>query len=110
MENQKINSQNSTPMSSILVKPIITEKMSIQGDKLNRYGFIVRRDANKIQIKKAIKELYGVDVLEVNTMIFTGKNKYRYTKSGFIAGRTKAFKKAIITLAEGEKIDFYSNI
>lgn len=97
-------------MSSIIVKPLITEKMSLQGDRLNRYGFIVRREANKIQIKKAIKDLYGVDVLEVNTMNYTGKNKYRYTKSGFIAGRTKAFKKAIVTLSEGEKIDFYSNI
>ena len=78
-------------MSSIIVKPLITEKMSIQGEKLNRYGFIVRREANKIQIKKAIKELYGVDILEVNTMIFTGKNKYRYTKSVIIAGRTRAY-------------------
>ena len=97
-------------MSSIIVKPLITEKMSIQGEKLNRYGFIVRREANKIQNKKAIKELYGVDILEVNTIKKKKKNKYRYTKSGIIAGRTRAYKKAIITLAEGEKIDFYSNI
>ncbi|NPV36725.1 MAG: 50S ribosomal protein L23 [Bacteroidales bacterium] len=95
---------------SVIIKPIITEKMTTQGEKLNKYGFIVRRDANKIQIKKAIKELYGVNVVEVNTMIYTGKNKVRYTKRGFIAGRTQAYKKAIVTVAEGEKIDFYSNI
>mgnify|MGYP000920204858 CR=1 FL=1 len=95
---------------SVIIKPLITEKMTAQGEKLNRYGFVVRREANKIEIKRAIKDLYGVEVLEVNTMIYTGKNKNRYTKGGYIAGRTKAFKKAMVTLAEGEKIDFYSNI
>lgn len=95
---------------NIIIKPIITEKMTHLGDQLNRYGFVVDRRANKLQIKKAIKELYGVDPVEVNTMIYSGKNKSRFTKGGVITGRTSAYKKAIITLAKGETIDFYSNI
>ncbi len=95
---------------SIIIKPIITEKMTQMGEQLNRYGFVVDRRANKIQIKKAIKDLYGVDVVEVNTMVYSGKNKSRFTKAGVISGRTSTYKKAIITVAEGETIDFYSNI
>ncbi len=95
---------------TIILKPIITEKMTQMGEKLNRYGFMVDRNANKLEIKHAIKELYGVDVVEVNTMIFSGKNKTRFTKGGIISGRTNAYKKAIVTLAKGETIDFYSNI
>jgi len=95
---------------TVILKPIITEKMTHLGEKLNRYGFMVDRRANKLQIMQAIKELYGVDVASVNTMIFSGKNKSRFTKSGVISGRTNAYKKAIITLAKGETIDFYSNI
>jgi large subunit ribosomal protein L23 len=94
----------------ILIKPIITEKMTDLGEKLNRYGFIVHREANKIQVKQAVEELYGVDVRAVNTMRYSGKEKSRHTRTGLIAGRTSAFKKAIVTLAEGETIDFYSNI
>ncbi len=94
----------------IIQKPIITEKMNEMAEKLQRYGFIVDNKANKVQIKKAIEELYDVDVVSVNTMNYGGKQKSRATKSGYIAGRTKAFKKAIITLAEGQSIDFYSNI
>jgi len=94
----------------ILIKPIITEKMTDLGEKLNRYGFIVHREANKIQVKQAVEELYGVDVQAVNTMRYSGKTKSRNTKTGLISGRTSAFKKAIVTLAEGETIDFYSNI
>ena len=94
----------------ILVKPIVTEKMTTQGEDLNRYGFIVEKDANKIQIKLAVEKMYGVSVESVNTMRYGGKMKSRMTKSGVIAGKTKSFKKAIITLAEGETIDFYSNI
>jgi large subunit ribosomal protein L23 len=94
----------------ILLKPIVTEKMTSQGEDLNRFGFIVDRKANKIQIKQAIEELYGVNVVSVNTMVYTGKNKSRYTRTGIINGKTKSFKKAIVTLAEGETIDFYSNI
>ena len=95
---------------NILIKPIITEKMTELGEKLNRFGFIVRKDANKVQIKKAVEELYGVEVESVNTMNNAGKRKSRYTKTGLISGTTGATKKAIITLADGETIDFYSNI
>jgi large subunit ribosomal protein L23 len=95
---------------TIILKPIITEKMTQMGEKLNRYGFMVDRKANKLQIKQAIKDLYGVDVATINTMVFSGKNKSRYTKTGIISGRTTAYKKAIVTLAKGETIDFYSNI
>ena len=95
---------------TILIKPIITEKMTDQGEKLNRYGFIVHREANKLQVKQAVEELYGVDVQAVNTMRYSGKVKSRNTRTGLISGRTSAYKKAIITLAEGETIDFYSNI
>ncbi len=95
---------------NIIIKPVITEKMTAVGEKMNRYGFIVHKKANKLQIKKAVKELYGVDVDTVNTMNYSGKKKSRFTKAGAITGRTNAYKKAIVTLAEGETIDFYSNI
>jgi len=96
---------------SIIVKPIITEKMTAISEKTtNRFGFIVDRKANKIEIKKAVESLYGVKVDIVNTMVYRGKSKSRNTKAGFITGKTSAFKKAIITLAAGETIDFYSNI
>jgi len=95
---------------NIIVKPVITEKMTGLGEKFNRYGFIVHKKANKLEIKKAVKDLYGVDVESVNTMFYSGKNKSRFTKAGVISGRTSAYKKAIVTLAKGETIDFYSNI
>lgn len=94
----------------ILKKPIITEKMTGQGEKLNRYGFIVDKKANKLQIRKAVEEMYDVTVASVNTIVYGGKEKSRYTKTGMITGKTNSFKKAIITLAEGDTIDFYSNI
>lgn len=84
--------------------------MTQEGEKLNRYGFIVDRRANKLQIRNAVESMYGVTVSEVNTMRYAGKNKSRYTKSGIIAGKQNAYKKAIVTLKEGDKIDFYSNI
>jgi large subunit ribosomal protein L23 len=94
----------------ILLKPIVTEKMTMQGDSLNRYGFVVDKRANKIQIKSAIEEMYGVSVEAVNTMRYLGKKKSRFTKSGVIEGRANSYKKAVVTLTDGEKIDFYSNI
>ncbi len=94
----------------VVFKPVITEKMTDKGDKLNQFGFIVSKDANKLQIKSEVEELYGVQVVSVNTMNYAGKRKSRFTKSGVISGKTKAFKKAIVTLAEGETIDFFSNI
>ena len=95
---------------NILLKPIVTEKMTEQGEDMNRYGFIVAKTANKIEIKKAVEDLYGVTVQSVNTMRYGGKAKSRHTKSGVISGKSKSFKKAIVTLVEGENIDFYSNI
>ena len=94
----------------ILIRPLVTEKMTILGDKLNRYGFIVDRSANKLEIKAAIEEMYGVKVLDVNTVNYHGKRKSRFTKAGLLSGRTNHFKKAIVTLAGEDKIDFYSNI
>ena len=94
----------------VLIKPIVTEKMTNITDKFNRFGFIVRPEANKLVIKKEIEALYNVTVVDVNTMNYSGKNKSRYTKAGFVKGRTAAFKKAIVTLKEGDTIDFYSNI
>jgi len=94
----------------VIIKPIVTEKMTELGEKLNRYGFVVDKRANKLQIKDAVEELYNVTVTDVNTMVYGGKTKSRYTKSGVIVGRTNSYKKAIVTLAEGENIDFYSNI
>ena len=94
----------------IIIKPIVTEKMTAEGEKLNRYGFIVERDANKIQIKEAVEKMYNVTVAEVNTMNYHGKRKQRYTKAGLLKGRTNHFKKAIVTLFGDDKIDFYSNI
>lgn len=95
---------------SILVRPIVTEKMTAQSERYNRYGFVVDKKASKLQIKTAIESLYGVTVDTVNTMIYGGKRKSRFTKSGVISGKTNAYKKAIVSLAEGDSIDFYSNI
>ena len=97
-------------MNEILIRPIVTEKMNAQAEKLNRYGFMVDKQANKFQIRKAVEEIYGVKVVSVNTMVYAGKLKSRFTKSGVITGRTNAYKKAVVTLNKGENIDFYSNI
>ena len=94
-----------------IVKPLVTEKMTAISEKQNnKFGFIVLPSANKIEIKKEIEAKYNVNVVSVNTMNYAGKRKSRYTRTGVIKGRTKAFKKAIVTLKEGETIDFYSNI
>lgn len=95
---------------SILIKPIITEKMTVQGEKLNRYGFVVDREANKLEIKKAVENMYGVTVSDVNIANYHGKRKGRLTKTGLLSGRTNHYKKAYVTLAGEDKIDFYSNI
>ena len=94
----------------IIIKPIVTEKLTVQGEKLNRYGFIVDREANKLQIKAAVEQLYNVTVADVNTVNYNGKRKARYTKAGMLKGRTNHFKKAYVTLAGEDKIDFYANI
>ncbi|MCF8364093.1 MAG: 50S ribosomal protein L23 [Prolixibacteraceae bacterium] len=94
----------------ILIKPLVTEKMNKQSERYNRYGFVVVRSATKPEIKKAVEYLYDVKVEAINTMVYGGKMKSRYTKSGIISGKTAAYKKAIVTLADGDSIDFYSNI
>ena len=94
----------------IIIKPIITEKLTVQGEKLNRYGFIVDREANKLQIKAAVEQMYNVTVDFVNTVNYHGKRKARYTKAGMLKGRTNHYKKAYVTLAGEDKIDFYANI
>ncbi len=95
----------------IIIKPIVTEKQTMITEKMaNRVGFRVSPDANKLEIKAAIEELYGVTVVKVNTMNYDGKRKSRYTKSGVVNGKEAAFKKAIVTLKEGDTIDFFSNI
>ena len=94
---------------SVIVKPIITEKMSNLEEKLGRYGFIVENSANKVQIKKDVEATYGVTVESVNTMRYAGKAK-RNRKTWAMDGRTASFKKAIVTLKDGEVIDIYGNI
>ena len=94
----------------IIKKPVITEKMTLESEKYNRFAFVVERNANKIEIKKAVEKMYDVDVHSVRTMVCIGKKRVRGTKSGMIIGKTSTYKKAIVTLAEGESIDFYSNI
>ena len=94
---------------SILKKPIVTEKVSALNES-GKYGFVVDMDANKVEIKKAVEQLYGVNVESVRTMNYLGKPKSRYTKSKVVSGRSASFKKAIVTVAEGEVIDFYSGV
>lgn len=84
--------------------------MTVQGEKLNRYGFIVDREANKLQIKAAVEQMYNVSVADVNTLNYHGKKKSRFTKAGVLRGRMNHYKKAYVTLAGDDKIDFYANI
>ncbi|MBP3774691.1 MAG: 50S ribosomal protein L23 [Bacteroidaceae bacterium] len=96
---------------NFIIKPLITEKMTSITEKANnKFGFVVRPEANKLQIKAEVEAFYNVTVKSVTTMRYAGKTKQRYTKTGLVKGRRNAFKKAIVTLAEGETIDFYSNI
>jgi large subunit ribosomal protein L23 len=84
--------------------------MTAQAEDMNRYGFIVHKDANKIQIRQAVEKLYGVSVASVNTIKYGGKSKQQYTRTGIVTGKSNSYKKAIVTLVEGDTIDFYSNI
>ena len=97
-------------MSQILIRPIVTEKMTAQGEKEGRYGFVVAKTSNKVQIKQAVEKEYSVTVTGVRTMICRGKNRTRYTKSLILSGRTSSYKKAIVTVKTGEAIDLYSSI
>ena len=95
---------------SIIKKPVITEKMTNESEKFNRYAFVVDRKANKIEIKKAVEKQYNVVVNSVRTMVCIGKKRVRGSKSGMIVGKTSTYKKAIVQLSLGDSIDFYSNI
>ena len=95
---------------SIIKKPVITEKMTAQGDKFNRYGFVVDKTANKVQIKTAVEKHYNVTVDSVNTQSYVGKVKTRNTTRGVAVGRVNQHKRAIVTLKEGDTIDFYASI
>lgn len=97
-------------LSEVLIKPVLSEKVNQLSEKFNRYTFIVDRKANKLEIKKAVEEFYGITVEKVNTMVMPSKVKQRMTKSGLLVGRKPARKKAIVTVAEGESIDLYDNI
>jgi|SRR5574344_210259 large subunit ribosomal protein L23 len=94
-----------------IIKPLVTEKMTKITEKQNNvFGFIVRPEANKLEIKKEVEGLYNVTVTSVNTIRYAGKRQSRYTKAGMVKGQRNAFKKAIVTLKDGDTIDFYSNI
>ena len=96
---------------AVIIKPMVTEKMSKITEKMpNRYGFIVSPDANKYEIKSEVEHLYGVNVVSVNTMKYSGKRSSRYTRAGLIRGQKPAYKKAIVTIKDDQVIDFYSNI
>ena len=97
-------------VTEILIKPILTEKANAQQESLRRYAFKVNRRANKLEIKTAIEQFYGVNVLEVNTLVVPGKQKTRSTKSGIISGVKSGYKKALVTVAEGESIDLYASL
>ena len=95
---------------SIIIKPIITEKITKEGEVFNRFGFVVDKKANKVQIKKAVEAAYGISVVTVNTMNYRADRTTKYTKSCLISGKTNSYKKAIVQVKEGETIDFYNNI
>lgn len=95
---------------SVLIKPIITEKMTSDSELYNRYGFLVNPTANKLQIKEAVEATYGVSVTKVRTMNYGPSRKTRFTKTGVQHGKSNAFKKAIVDVQDGDVIDFYSNL
>ena len=113
---------------TFIIKPLVTEKMTKLTEKSSvektykvkgqertkkaefKFGFIVRPEANKLEIKNEVESLYNVTVLDVNTIRYAGKRMSRYTRKGLVKGQKNAYKKAIVTLKEGDSIDFYSNI
>lgn len=97
-------------LSQILIKPILTEKANALQEKSRTFSFRVAKEANKLEIKNAIEGFYGVTVEDVRTIVVPGKNKSRFTKTGFVKGRKPSYKKALVVVAEGETIDLYSNI
>ena len=95
---------------SIIIRPIVTEKVTKESEVLNRFGFFVNKKANKVEIKKAVEATYGVTVVSVNTINVRPDRTTKYTKSGLISGKTNAEKKVFVKVKEGESIDFYNNI
>lgn len=95
-------------LAEVLVRPLITEKVNNQIEKSGRYTFMVDKRANKLEIKQAVQEFYGVQVSDVNTVVVPGKNKSRFTKAGLLKGVKSSYKKAVVTLAEGDSIDLFS--
>jgi large subunit ribosomal protein L23 len=94
--------------ADVLVRPVITEKVNGQMEKSGRYTFVIDKRANKLEVKKAVEEFYGVKVDDVNTCVVPAKAKTRMTKAGILSGRKSGYKKAIVTLAAGESIDLFS--
>ena len=97
-------------LSDVLIRPVLSEKVNRQTEKFRRYTFVVDKRANKLEIKKAVEEFYGIQVEDVNTLIMPSKAKSRNTKAGVVSGRKPSKKKAIVTVAEGETIDLYGNV
>lgn len=97
-------------MKNILIKPLITEKMTAESERINAYGFVVNDDANKSEIKDAVEKTYGVTVARVRTLRVDGKVRSRFTRTGVLRGRSESYKKAIVRLVDGDVIDFYENI
>jgi large subunit ribosomal protein L23 len=95
-------------LSEVLLRPKVTEKVNGQMEKHNRYTFVVDKRSNKLEIKAAVEEFYNVKVANVNTIVVPAKSKSRFTKAGFISGRKPSFKKAVVTLVEGETIDLFA--
>jgi large subunit ribosomal protein L23 len=95
-------------LANVLVRPVVTEKVNNQMERSSRYTFVVDKKANKLEIKKAVEEFYGVKVADVNTIVVPGKRKSRFTKAGYIQGIKPSYKKAVVKLAEGDSIDLFS--
>ena len=95
-------------LSEVLIEPVITEKINLQMERTGRYTFVVGARANKLEIKKAVEDFYGVKVVGVNTMVVPAKSKTRFTKAGLLSGRKPSYKKAVITLAKGDTIDLFA--
>lgn len=94
----------------ILIRPVITEKANFDSEENNRFAFVVDKRANKIEIKEAIEELYGVHIEKIRTMVVAGKSKTRFTRNGMVSGNSGSYKKAVVQVRSGETIDLYSNI
>jgi len=108
LRTNNIKSLNKMKASDVLVRPVITEKVNLQMERSGRYTFVVGHSANKLEIKKAVESFYGVRVADVNTIVVPAKNKSRFTKAGLLTGRKPSYKKAVVTLAEGETIDLFT--